>query len=371
MKKVLTILLTLSLGVSHAQYSIEDQLGEFAKAVPAYYFGYTKIFFENSGAPMALSNQTQHWDTRWRVKYGLGISGQAFGLDNYQVNSIDRTSLPESESIQYMGSMNNVFGSEEESMIRQYLLDANGQRVVNPLTGEFIKFDLNMPGGLSRGLGVIPYTTALFELRTWKGLSFSLGWAPIGYFLRDFEKERFKISSNMFSIGASLHLRNFFSTPFLSWFRFDGSYNQIAMNMVHIEDVMSLTSDHSFDVEFHDLSLNTTLSSLQYRGSLMIPTTKKAFIVLQAGVINSSYQFDFDYSANIEVNSKDIEDQYNIELEDLSFEIDDRYTATNSFNSQYYYSGGLFFEGAIASVYVGFAQINYPTFTLKTTVKIL
>lgn len=371
MKKLFPLLLVLWFGQTHAQHSIEEQVGQFAQAIPAYYFGYTQVFFENSGGPMVLSNQMQHWDKDWRVKYGLGFSSHAFNTSSSQISSIDRSVLPQSESIQYMGSMNNVFGPDDGSTIRQYLLDADGERIVNPISGEFIHFELEMPGGFSPGLGVVPYTNALFEIRPWKGISFSAGWAPLGYLMREFEEGDFTIRSNMVSAGISIHMRHFSMAPVLSWFRFDASYNQLSLNMKHLEDVMTLTSDHAFGIDFKNLGMTTQLSSVQYRASIMIPTFKKVFILLQGGALSHSYDFAFQYEADVTIDPESISDEYNMELNDATFKIDNEFKASDSYQDQLYYSGGLFFEGKIASLYLGYAEINHPTFALKTTLKIL
>ncbi|MBI1183864.1 hypothetical protein GC194_06310 [bacterium] len=371
MKFKLLICLLLFAGAGRAQYSIEAQIGNLAQSVPAYYFGYSEVLYNNLGGCMAMSNQMQHLRKRWRIRYALTMASQTINVSQATNGSINRSQLYNQEGIQYMGSLSNVLGSRDESVLRQYLLDQNGNRMVNPKTGEYISIDLNMPGGFGYPVGATPFVMPSLEIRLWKGLIVQGGWVPVGYFLRNFKEGNFTPKANLYSIGGGLSMRYFSKAPVLSWLRFDASYSVVDINLSSIQDKLDLNTNDYFTLNFTELNLSTGISSSQYRGSISIPVSKGVALVGQVGFYQFNYHFDFSYKMQAQADAEKLKANYNIDLAENNINIDDKFSKSYQSKNTQYYSGGVLLDGKVASFYLGMAYLNYPTFSFKTSLRII
>lgn len=370
MKYFITFLIGLSSLNLNAQNSLNDQLDDFARSVPSFYHGYSQLLLEELAAPIVLGSQIQHWNSNWRLKYSAGISMQTFGLQSIDVRKIDRSELYEPSSIQYMGALNNSYGNRDATIIRQYLLAEDGNRVVHPRTGEYLSFETRMPGGLGGILAVVPFSMPTVELRVLHGLILSGGYLPLNYFLNDIETGNFKTKASSFSLGASLHLRSFFEIPVLSWLRFDASQSQTKIGLLNIQDAIDLGSNPIMDIELNSFNLQSDIITYQYKASMAIPASKNLILVLQAGYYGHNYHFKFDYDVEATVDSEKLTDEYQLDFKETDLSTRGSYVQSNDSGKNLYYAGGFLFDGQVANVYLGFAQINHPTITLKTCLKI-
>jgi len=371
MRYLIWIVCILPIAKTQAQHTLSNQLDDYAQSIPSFYYGFTKVIMENIGDPIVLGTQMQHWNTSWRLKYGLSIATQAFGNQSFDINEIDRTELHRSESVQYLGGLNSAYGGQDVTIIRQYLLAENGDRIVNPKTGEYVSFETSMPGGLGGILAVVPNVMPLLEIRPWKGLVLAGGYIPYGYFLRDMETGSFETKVHSLTLGASLDMRQFMKIPVLSWLRFDASYSQTNIGLSNFQDAIDLGENSLINIDIQNMTLQNDLSTLQYRGTLAIPATKKVVLLLQSGFYSHGYQFNFDYDVDANVNVEELKSEYNLDFEDTDLNASGSFSREQDLGSNFYYSGGILFEGSIAGVYVGYANINYPTFAIKTTLRLL
>ncbi|MFY0674393.1 MAG: hypothetical protein JXQ87_13405 [Bacteroidia bacterium] len=374
MKRIVFILLVFcGFSKSYAQFDLETQMGEIGKAIPSYYYAYTKNIFSNVGQPIIMGNQIQHWKKDWKIKYGLSFSGQFLNNDTWGTGGIEFTELYQSPNISYLGNLSDAFGSEEASFIRHYLLDNNGNKIVNPLTGEYLSTDIEMAGGLGRGLTTIPYVLPSIELKIWKGISIAGSYLPVSWFLREFEEDNFKTSVNMYSIGAGLTLREFTDIPVLSWLRFDASMSGVNASFSELQDALDLEPTEFFNLDLTQFELGTSIRTNQFRGTLAIPVMPKKNIILlaQAGYYTHTYSFNFDYNIDVEVDAEQLKEDYNIEFEGQEFSIGDTYSQSEQIDNTFYYSGGLLIDSQISTFYLGYAQFRYPTLCLRASIKLL
>ena len=74
-------------------------------------------------------------------------------------------------------------------------------------------------------------------------------------------------------------------------------------------------------------------------------------------------------SANIDAEK--LKEEYDLDFESGQIDVKGTYKQGKNNPADFYYSGGVLFEGMIASVYLGYANINHPTVTFKTTLRLL
>lgn len=373
MKKYSLIFLISFLGAFtlKAQIDLESQLGELSNALPNYFLGYSQVISANIGMPMAYSSQTQHWKKNWRVKYGLSMAGQVFPVNNYTNGRIDQNVLYQSPSIGYFGKMSNAFGSEDASTLRFYFLRNDGERIINPKNGQFLAADIELPGGYDGGLGTVPFISPSLEIRVWKGLILSASYMPLSWAMREFEQENFKLNANYYSFGGGLNLRNFTPIPVLSWLRFDAAYGALNIGFKEFQDVLNFNSSDLFDIQFTSINLTNNVNFLQYRGSMAIPVLKKAVLVIQAGAINSTFNYNFNSELEVKVNADKLKEDYNIEMNSEEVNLSNEFSHTKDVNQNFYYGAGLLFDTKVATFYLGYADLNAPTFIIKSSLRLL
>jgi len=250
-------------------------------------------------------------------------------------------------------------------------LAEDGTRVVHPKTGEHVYFETQMPGGLGGILAVVPFSMPTVELRVLHGLIFSGGYLPLNYFLNDVETGSFKTRASSFSLGASLHLRSFFKVPVLSWLRFDASQSQTKIGLLNVQDAITLGTNPIMDVELNSMNLQNDIITYQYKASMAVPASENLIFVVQAGYYGHNYHFKFDYDIEATVDSERLKSEYQLDFTETDLSTRGSYIKSKDSGKNLYYAGGFLFDGQMASVYLGFAQINHPTITLKTSLKIL
>lgn len=353
-----------------AQITLEEQMNTMIKAIPAYYFGYSQLLFDNLAPAMAHGSQSQHWKKNWRVKYGLSVAGTGFLVSPFAHGQIDRSILPGNEGTYYLGPVSSMMGSKDPSYIRQYVLTESGERMVNPLTGEFIQMEIEMPGGMATSNGLAPFLMPNVEIRAIKGLVVSGGLIPISYFLDEFEKGKFTSKINFYNYGASLHLRHFFKIPVLSWLRFDASQGIVSASLAELQDLVALESEGFLSMEFTQLEVNTLIATTQYRASMAIPTIKNVILVLQGGMFSSKYSFDFGYDVSVDVDASQLKTDYNIDFDNESLTFKDTYSIEKTTPQTFYYGGGLLLDSKVATFYLGYAHTANPSFLIKTSVRL-
>ncbi|MFY0673126.1 MAG: hypothetical protein JXQ87_06960 [Bacteroidia bacterium] len=356
---------------SFGQFGLNEQMTELGKAIPSYYHAYTKSIFTELGSTMAIGNQMQHWDGDWKIKYSFSISGQYFSHNMLNGGTINYNDLYQSESISYFGELNNVYGNDNNSFMRHYLLNSEGERIINPLTGEYVSTDIDLVGGFDRGATVIPFLIPSVEARLWKGLIISAGYFPISAMLSEFEVDGFKTQIELYGFGASIHLRYFTKIPVLSWLRFDYSQNGALANFSELQDALNLAPSPLFTLDLKEFNLETRIRSNQIRASIMIPTVKNILLVGQAGLHSESYQFDFTYKIDVKVDSEAIRDEYGFDVNEDNIAISDEFKAGADISNQYFYSAGLFYNGKVSSVFMGYAFSKYPTGCIRVGLKLL
>lgn len=356
---------------ARAQVDFNDQLNDFALSVPSFYHAYTQVILENMAEPILLGSQIQHWDDDWRFKYSLSTSIQAFGTQSTDLNRIDRTQLYRPQHIEYLGTMSSTFGDREPSSIKQYLIDENGNRLLSPVTGNYLSFETPVPGGFGGILGVVPYSMPNVEVRFLKGLVLSVGYLPLNFFLNDVESGNFKTRASAFSLGASLHLSNYSDIPVLSWLRFDVSQNQTRIGLRELQDATNFGENPFLDIRLNNFDLQNDLLTYQYRGTMAIPLTQKFIFMLQAGFYGHEYSFKFDYDVEANLNAEVLDKEYGLTFSETEFAAQGSYFNKYETGPNRYYSGGILFEGKVASVYVGYSRIQYATLALKTTLRLL
>lgn len=373
MKKYILILAICTVGAfsSKAQLDLENQLGELSNALPSYFLGYSKVISAHIGMPMAFSSQTQHWKRRWRVKYGLSMAAQVFPVNNYTNGRIDQRMLYRSPSVGYLGRLSNAFGSVDASTLRFYLLNDNGERLINPSNGQYLAADIELPGGYDGNIGAVPFISPSLEIRVWKGIIVSASYMPLSWAMREFEQDNFKLSANFYSFGGGLNLRNFTKIPVLSWFRFDASYGALSIGLNDFQDALSFDNSDLFNIKFNSVNLTNNVSYLQYRGSLAIPLLKKAVLIIQGGAINSTFNYNFNHELVVEVDATKIKEDYNIDVDSDNIIINKDFSYTEDVSQNFYYGAGLLFDTRVATFFLGYAELNSPTFIIKSSLRLL
>lgn len=348
-------------------------MGELGRALPSYYFSYTKSVFANVGQPIILGNQIQHWKKDWKVKYGLSMSGQFVDNASFGAGQINTSDLYRSDNVSYLGPLSDAFGEEDPSILRHYLLDGEGERIINPYTGSPLSTDIELAGGLGRGITAIPYVLPSLEFKVWKGLIVSGSFLPVSWFLREFEEDNFKTSVNMYSYGASIHLNGFTEIPVLSWLRFDASKSGVNAKFTELQDALDLEPTEFFTLDLNKFDLGTSIATSQYRATMAIPVLSKKNICLlaQAGYYTHQYGFEFDYNIDVQVDAENLKEEYNLDFDGENFSLTDTYTQEERIENTFYYSFGLLVDSEISTFYLGYADFNYPTFAFRASIKIL
>lgn len=372
MKKMVFFLLAITANTGHVfSQDMQTQLNNFAAIFPKYLDGYTQSITGNLGHAMLNGHQMQHGKKPWVVRYSMSASAALFSsFPMAEHNFIsDRQGSAE---VAYIGPGSGVLGSDQTTFIRKYWLDDDGQRLVHPLTGRHVYSEIEMPGGLQRQQDVIPSTIPYLELRVLKGLVLSAGFIPVGYFLRDLEREGFELKSNIWGLGASLHLSYLTDIPVLSWLRMDVSTNRLNLSINNLEGVFDPGSNTSFaSFTLNEMSISSSISSTQTRLSMAIPAGDKSFLLLQGGYSSVTHEFGLDYDFTFKIDGEKAKEEYDIDLDTETYSIADNYLNTSDAVTNAFYSFGILREGRVGSFTLMYTPIPIDIVTLKFGIKIL
>lgn len=369
---MLIFLLAIMANTGHVfSQDMQTQLNNFAAIFPRYLDGYTNSITGNLGHTMLNGHQIQHGKKPWVVKYSMSASAGLFGPNALAEHNFIANTQGSAE-VAFIGPGNGVLGSDQTTSIRKYWMTDDGQRLVHPLTGRHVFSEIEMPGGLERQQDVVPSTIPYLELRMLKGLVVSAGFIPVGYFLRDLEREGFELKSNIWGLGASLHLSYLTDIPVLSWLRMDVSMNKANLSINNLEGIFDAGSNSSFaSFTLNELSISSSISSTQTRLSMAIPAGDKSFLLLQGGYSSVVHEFGLDYDFTFKIDGEKAKEEYDIDLETEVYSIADDYLNTSEAATNTFYSIGILREGQVGTFTLMYTPIPIDIVTLKFGIKIL
>lgn len=371
MKKLLFLYVLCIANQVNAQVDLQPQINNLSQSLPSYFYAYSEIVQTNLAAPMMLCNQIQHTDEEWRIKYSFAFAGVPLSTDESQNNVLNINSLASSYTTQFSGSFSNVFGKKDKTFIQQFIVNEEGERIVNPITGEYISIKAELLGGLNRRSALVPAFSPFLEFRIWKGLIVSAAYFPIGYLLKDFESKNFDPKINYYAGGLSVHLNYFTDLPVLKWLRIEGNYNLFDLQLNHIEESINFLSSDFYNINFDEITLKNQYIGLQFRSSLAIPISKNFYLITQYSLLNYSQKFEYNYNFNLAFDKESLQDDLNLEIKDESFLVKDTYQRNSKESFKNQLSAGFMYSGTVGTFL--FNYTNYPinTFSAKVSIKII
>ena len=271
----------------------------------------------------------------------------------------------------FYGERANVFGSDNPTTLVQYLLDDEGNRVIDPRTGRYVFFSMELPGGVNRDGGIVPHAMPYLELKPWKGIILSGGYMPITYFLRDFEREGFEPLATAYGFGVGLHMNYFTKIPVLSWLRLDYSTNKVIFAADGIENLFEPELNSLIKLNDLSLSMRNEYTANQFRASMAVPISKSLFFILQAGNMQAESSFTFDYEVEAEVDAEEIKRQYKFDIAPETISIDEQYSNGTTIDPFWFYGGSILWEGRVGRALFSYSQSPKPMVALRLGIRIL
>ncbi|MCB0738201.1 MAG: hypothetical protein KDC92_11860 [Bacteroidetes bacterium] len=351
--------------------TLETQVDEFANRLSSYFDGYTGPGTNHLGNTMLQGHQIQHGHKNWRIRYSLSLSGSLLSNSVYAAHNQNSDASSNSE-FSYMGPRNSIFGNKDATIMRKYWLNEDGRKMVNPTNGSYIYTDVSLPGGLERGYDLIPSSFPYLEVRPWKGFILSAGYFPMGFILKDIEQKGVELKSSIWAAGLGIQVGRFTEIPVLSWLRFDVGTNNFNVGVYNIQNAYDLGLSADFaQLTVNQLDFDLNISTQQARATLAIPILDKNFVMAQIGTSSVTNSLSVGYDFSFKLDSEKAKQDYNLDIDDMSTQVANEYTRSETIKTQSFYSFGVMRVGAVGSFGLFFTNVPVNVVTFKFGVKLL
>lgn len=356
-----------------AQDYLQSQFEGVISSMQSYGYYYLNDGLMPMAASFSHGNQMQHDKDNWRIKYKLSTSASFPYYSVVGHGEIRYDEVPGTKGLVVLGPRNGAFGGSEASTIRAFLLNNEGERIVHPETGQFISYDIEVPGGTGSSMWPVPSSLPYLQVRALAGLSFSGSYFPLGQVVGDLRELESPVDGTFMAFGVNWQLRGLLKVPVISWLRFDYSMNRSSFSVQNLHNLFNYAGDMGFlEFQANQYDMNLEMGSNQGRVSISVPFLKGSRLIGQVSQVNLYTDYHTPYDFDIKLDQQKLKEDYDLTLENAK----DEYKIQGEFKKREEanfttWNVGLLKEGRIGNYLLMYGYDPYPRFTAVLGIKLL
>lgn len=371
MSKFFLLFGLLFLRISAFSQNINEDINHIGEGLSNYLYGYSETIVSDFSAIQAFGHEASFFKKEWRVKYGLSSSFKTVRNIYSSDQKIQSDNLYlEDENISYLGNRNGVFGATDPTIFRKYLSNSEGERILNPKTGEYLYVDVEMPGGLGYENSIAPSFMPYLSIRAWKGLVLHGGYIPHGLLLNEFDRGNFKSNINQWSYGASLHMNHFVDVPVVSWLYFQFGMNEMQVQLSGMQDILPSFENEYIDVNVEDFSLDANFSSSLFKLGMVAPINDKIRLLGSINRLTTSRYFGISNTLTAKIDTERLDEEYGYTVETSEVEGESEFVRSETGTAQFQWVLGASIESEIASVTIRSTNVPFTMHSVKFVIRI-